>query len=188
MDIRRENCIKAFEDLGMADIREYLGEYVQKGVFSTIEDGSASPADFRAALRPHLRRGTSDKEIDEAFECFLAGIPRHRLETLRRLRRNHRVYLLSNTNPIMWNGKIADEFKQEGLTIDDYFDGMVTSFEAGIMKPDEKIFTFACDKFGIKPSETLFLDDSQANLDAAAKIGFATALVPPGGEFGSILS
>ena len=40
---------------------------------------------------------------------------------------------------------------------------------------------------GIKPEETLFLDDSQRNLDAAAEFGFRTLLVKPGSEFYELL-
>ena len=29
MDIRRENCEKAFRDLGMADIGDFLGDYTK---------------------------------------------------------------------------------------------------------------------------------------------------------------
>jgi len=68
-----------------------------------------------------------------------------------RLRRSYRVYMLSNTNPIMWKSKIRDDFGQQGLTREDYFDGIVTSFEAKALKPDRAIFDYACRKLGIRP-------------------------------------
>ena len=119
---------------------------------------------------------------------FLIGIPTHRLAELRKLREHYRVYLLSNTNPIMWNSKIKDEFTHEGLQREDYFDGMVTSFEAKALKPEARIFRYAAEKFGIAPEETVFLDDSQRNLDAAARLGFHTLLVAPGSEFVDVLA
>ena len=88
----------------------------------------------------------------------------------------------------MYYSEIARQFMQEGKTIDDYFDGQVVSFLAGSNKPDRKIFEYAIDHLGITPEETLFIDDSQHNLDAASALGFATALVPPGREFEDILS
>ena len=33
MDLDKQKCIDAFEDLGFSDITEYLGEYEQKGMF-----------------------------------------------------------------------------------------------------------------------------------------------------------
>ena len=97
------------------------------------------------------------------------------------------MYLLSNTNPIMWDSTIRTEFEKDGHDREYYFDGMVTSFEANSLKPEEKIFRYTADTLGIDPAETLFFDDSQANLDAAAKLGFKTALVAPGTEFVDIL-
>ena len=70
---------------------------------------------------------------------------------------------------------------------EDYFDGIVTSFEARSIKPDAKIFHTVVEKLGLKPEETLFLDDSQKNLDAAAQLGFQTLLVTPGSEFFELL-
>lgn len=190
MDIRRQNCIEAFRDLGMEHPENFLGEYVQAGPFKGVESGELSPRQFYDVMRPYLRPGTSDSEIRQAFCRFLIGIPEHRLNALRALRsKGYGVYLLSNTNPVMWNSKIAEEFRQQGEEGPEaYFDGMVTSFEAKVMKPDPGIFTYAAATLGIKPEETLFLDDSQANLDAAARLGFHTLLVAPGSEFETLLS
>lgn len=180
MDIEKSRCVAAFKALGLEDAESYFGEFSQQGPFMLLERGDMTVDEFHAALRPHLPAGTPDSAIDEAFCRFLIGIPVHRLEALRRLRRTHKVYLLSNTNPIMWNSTIRDEFTHEGLVREDYFDGMVTSFEARSLKPDAAIFGYACRKLGIEPADTLFVDDSQANLDAAAALGFGTALATPG--------
>lgn len=188
MDIERQRCVDAYRRLGMAHPEQFLGDYVQQGPFMMIESGKISSSEFRSIMREYLPADVTDSQIDEAFFQFLVGIPEHRLRQLRELRANHGIYLLSNTNPIMWNGKIKQEFTKEGLTREDYFDGMVTSFEAKSMKPDSQIFHYTVDKLGIKPEETLFLDDSQANLDAAAALGFMTALVPPGSEFADIIA
>ena len=69
----------------------------------------------------------------------------------------------------------------------DYFDGMILSYEAKSIKPDAGIFEYTIKTLGINPEETIFFDDSQKNLDAAAKFGFGTALVAPGSEFNDII-
>lgn len=188
MDIEKERCVAAFEELGLRDARSYFGDFSQQGPFMRLEQGSISPDEFHAALRTGLPEGVSDEAIDRAFCKFLIGIPAHRLDELRRLRRSYRVYMLSNTNPIMWKSKIRDDFGQQGLTREDYFDGIVTSFEAKALKPDRAIFDYACRKLGIRPEETLFIDDSQANLDAAAALGFRTALAAPHTEFIQVIT
>lgn len=183
MDIRRQNCVEAFRRLGMDDPDRYLGEYCQAGPFEGIENGSYTPAQFHSAIRLLIGKEVSDEQIDAAFGEFLVGIPVERLRCLECLRRSFGVYLLSNTNPIMWANGIDRNFRRDGHDADYYFDGIVKSYEAGCMKPDRRIFDLVVSRFGIIPRETLFLDDSQANLDAASALGFHTLLVPPGKEF-----
>lgn len=188
MNIRRENCADAFRELGMANPDDFLGEYAQAGAFAGIEDGSLTIPEFHDEIRRIIGRDDlTAEEIDRAFGKFLLGIPVHRLEELRELRKHYRIYLLSNTNPIMWRDGIADAFKAEGHEAAWYFDGIVKSYEARCMKPAAAIFRYTEDKLGIKPEETLFLDDSQKNLDAAAALGFHTLLVSPGQEFYTLL-
>lgn len=177
MDIKRENCVAAFEQLGFADVDRYLNDYEQRGFFRDIEAGQITPEQFYAEVHEHVPASVTDAQIAEAFNKFLVGIPENRLYLLRRLREHHRVYMLSNTNPIMWEGKIRSEFAKLGHDVSYYFDGTVTSFEAGVCKPDPRIFEFTVKKLGINPADTLFFDDSQANCDAAAALGFHTAHV-----------
>lgn len=188
MDIRRENCVKAFEALGMTDANSLLGEYSQAGVFAGIENGSLTISGFHDEIRRMIARpDLSDAEIDEAFQKFLIGIPVRRLEELEKLRRHFGIYMLSNTNPIMWAGDISRNFRQAGHDVGYYFDGIVRSYTVGAMKPDEEIFRAVIRDLKIEPEETLFLDDSQRNLDAAASLGFKTLLVAPGQEFYDLL-
>lgn len=187
MDIRKERCVEAFERLGLKDASSYFGEFSQTGPFMALERGDMDVESFHAVLRRALPAGTTDAAIDEAFCRFLIGIPVHRLRDLHELAARYRVCLLSNTNPIMWASTIKTEFEKDGHDREYYFDGMVTSFAANALKPEKKIFDYAVSTLGIKPEETLFLDDSQANLDAAACLGFQTALVAPGTEFMDIL-
>lgn len=188
MDIDKNRCIEAYRELGMAEPARFFGEFSQQGPFMALEEGTITTDDFHAQLRPLLPEGTTDAEIDRAFCRFLIGIPEHRLRSLEKWRKHYGIYLLSNTNRIMWQATIASEFEKDGKSREAYFDGMVTSFEAKALKPDRRIFEYAVEHLGIRPEETLFLDDSAANLDAAAKLGFHTALVAPGTEFDDILS
>lgn len=191
VDIRRRNCVDAFVRLGLPDAESYFGEYAQTGIFMALEDGSASTDEFHNVLRKAFPNPgvVSDNQIDEAFERFIVGIPEHRLRALEELRKRYGIYLLSNTNPVMWDGVLAREFaKRPPMRREDYFDGMVTSFEARSAKPDAGIFRYAISKLGIKPEETLFLDDSIANVEAARALGFQAVHVAPGTEFMDLLN
>lgn len=187
MDLDRNRCVRAFEAMGMKDADDFLGLYGQKGDFLALEAGAIDADEFHRRVRPLFPHEVTDGEIDTAFNEFLVGIPVERLVALRELRKDYGIYLLSNTNPIMMNSKIADEFRKEGLSISDYFDGVVTSYEARCCKPAKGIFDYAEQQCGIRPEETLFFDDSQSNVDAAISYGFNAILVKPGDEFVDLL-
>lgn len=178
MDIKRDNAVEALKAIGMDNADSQLGTYGQKGPFLALEKGLISDAEFRDELRKQINRPVSDDEIDEAFGKFLIGIPVGRLRQLDDLRaRGYKLYLLSNTNHIMWQRIILDEFKKDGHDIDHYFTGIITSFDAHAYKPDAAIFVRAIEQFAFDPAETIFLDDSEANCDAARQVGFQASHV-----------
>lgn len=183
MDIRRENAVEALRNLGMENAGDFLGDYGQKGPFLALEKGEIGAEEFRREVRKLIPRPVSDSELDEAFNRFLIGIPVERLRELEKLKKRYRVYMLSNTNPIMWNSFIDREFRKDGHDRDHYFDGCVASFDVKAYKPDAAIFDIARERFSLVPGNTLFFDDSRANCDAAAALGYHTAWVRPGTEF-----
>jgi 2-haloacid dehalogenase len=50
-------------------------------------------------------------------------------------------------------------------------DGFVISGHEGVVKPDPRIFRLLLERFGLEPGQTLFVDDSPANVTAAEKLG-----------------
>ena len=57
------------------------------------------------------------------------------------------------------------------------FDVVVESAVEGIRKPDPRIYTLACDRLDVAPTETVFLDDLGVNLKPARAIGMTTIKV-----------
>ncbi len=53
------------------------------------------------------------------------------------------------------------------------FAGVVVSGAERLLKPDPAIFRLACRRFGLDPAATVFVDDSPANVAAAARVGLA---------------
>jgi 2-haloacid dehalogenase len=43
-----------------------------------------------------------------------------------------------------------------------------------LAKPDQAIFELLCERAGIEPETTVFIDDASTNTDAAAQLGFVT--------------
>ena len=187
IDIERQRCVDALTALGMTNADDMIGLYRQSGPFLQLEAGALSPKEFCEAMRQSMPPGVTDAQIADAISRFIIDIPLHRLEALRQLRARFGTYVLSNTNPIMFEGIIARLFKKEGLDVNAYFDGFTVSYRAKHNKPSPAIFEYAIRTMGIRPEETLFLDDSRHNLDAAVALGFQVALVNEGEEFMDVL-
>ena len=185
MDIEKDRCVEAFRQLGLENPDRFFGEYGQGGCFGQLESGQISADEWRQQVRGLIgKNDITDKEIDSAFMAFLIDIPTKRLENLLELKKKYGIYLLSNTNPVMWNSFIADRFRQiQGLDINDYFDGVVTSFEAKSLKPSPEIFEYTARTLHIDPAETVFSDHSLQNCQSAAALGWGTVHVAAGNEF-----
>ena len=52
-----------------------------------------------------------------------------------------------------------------------WFQGIVVSGEERLVKPDPAIFELLLDRFRLAPEETVFVDDVERNVDAAAALG-----------------
>ena len=179
INLDRQRCVDALTALGDEKADEMLDLSVQRGTLMDLEEGKISPSDFFKRMRQKIGKAVSDEEIVHALNELLIGIPLDRLTLLRKLRQRFNVMMLSNTNPIMFDTKIAECFAQEGLSITDYFDDVYLSYRLKSCKPDIAIFKKVIELSRIVPQETLFLEDSQKNLDAAASLGFKTFLVTP---------
>ena len=183
INLKKQNCIDAFKALGYNSVDKMLSEYRQDGEFLALEEGRVSPEEWRSIVRKNIPSLVTDKQIDDAFNAFLVDIPVEKLRMLRTLKTKYRIAMLSNTNKVMFESKIPELFKIEGLTIEDYFDDFFLSYKMGMSKPSPEIFIKVAEKLGIEPSEALFIDDSQVNVDAAAKLGFQTMCVEPYTDF-----
>lgn len=178
IDLDRLKAVEALKKLGVSDAPDLLGEYAQKGPFLKLETGEISSSEFYDLLLAKCNEGTTCTRIRDAFEEFLLGIPPERLEMLEKLRqKGYGLYVLSNTNPVMYNHWIDREFKKAGKSINDYFDGIVASFQEGTCKPDPEIFKRVTDRYCLDPSETIMLDDSATNIKAAESVGLKTNLI-----------
>lgn len=171
VDLDGERVARAFARLGL-DVRPYLGQYVQSGVLAGFETGQTSlPQFFDEVRRLGNRPDLNDRQIWQAWDSFLVGIPAARLDLLLRLKEHYRLLLLSNTNYIHWFRAQNDLFLYRGHTVSDFFEHTFLSFEMGLAKPDEAIFRAVVAQSGLCPERTLFVDDSAENCAAARRLG-----------------
>jgi 2-haloacid dehalogenase len=52
------------------------------------------------------------------------------------------------------------------------FDGILVSGREGLRKPDPAIFHLLCARYALEPAACVFIDDSAANAESAAALGF----------------
>lgn len=167
----RDRAVRSLAAIGLEEADTLLGLYRQEEPFLALETGRITAAEFFDIIRRKCP-GASDKDIQTAFNSFLIEIPRERLEMLDAMHdAGFRTYVLSNTNPVMFNSWIAEAFASDGKRINDYFDGIVTSFAEGTCKPDVELFRTVLHRYALPAEETVMLDDSEANCNAARLAG-----------------
>ena len=101
------------------------------------------------------------------WEEMLAGVIPGAIEILRDVKAaGNPVYALSN-----WSAETypVAERRFEFLS---WFDGVVVSGRVGLRKPDPAIFRHLLECFGLEAERTLFVDDSERNVEAARRLGF----------------
>lgn len=174
VDISREQAVRRFQEIGVKNADNILGIYKQEGIFLALEEGKLSREDFYKELRKLTGENMTDEEIDYAWLGFMLPVQQERIDFLTKLKKKYRLFLLSNTNPIIMSWANSPGFTSAGKPLEDYFDKLYFSYQLGVIKPEKLIFEKMIQDSGINPSETLFIDDGKANVDMGASLGFKT--------------
>lgn len=138
---------------------------------------------FQSKEWQDLDRGTL--EYDEAVKIFSKRLPEER-ENIKKLfdndiqdvlfvdktnikylstlkNKDYKLYILSNFHKNSFR-KISEIHNFKSI-----FDGGVISYECHLLKPESNIYKAIIDKYGLIPEETVFIDDSLPNVQAAIK-------------------
>lgn len=142
------------------------------------EKGLLSSKEFISSFQKNYSHLTAS-DITTAWNAILLDFPKHRLEFIRTLasEKNYQLILLSNTNEIHidWvreNVPFFEEFRN-------YFDAFYLSQEINMRKPEPSIFTYVLERHDLDPRETLFIDDTKENTEAASDLGIHTWNLDP---------
>lgn len=166
-----EQAVARFGEIGLRDARRHLDAFEQKGIFGDLEAGCITAETFRKELSLLVGRELSHEECYYAWHGYVDHVPPRNLEALQSLRgRGYKVCLLSNTNPYMMEWANCD-FDGQGHPISYFFDAMYLSYQCGVMKPHREIFEIMLRGQQALPEETIFVDDGQRNVEAAAALG-----------------
>ena len=184
-DLSWEGAVAAFQRIGLADAATRLDRFHQRGVFEDLESGRITPDAFLHELEKMCHRTLTYDEVLSAWLGYIGKpVDLQKLDYLDQLRqRGYRTFLLSNTNPFVQAWAESSSFSAAGRPLSSYLEKCYTSFEVGIMKPDAAIFRHLLADADIRPEETLFLDDSPANIETARREGILTLLVEKNGDW-----
>jgi putative hydrolase of the HAD superfamily len=151
---------------GMQHVAENDGEYP----LYRLERGELSEAEFleslSAALEEDLGHRPALHRFSEIwFEALHPNTPM--LDLMRELRdRGYRLAILTN------NVREWEEKWRAKLPIDEIFEIVVDSAHVGMRKPDPAIYRLTLERMGAaEPSECLFVDDNELNVEAARELG-----------------
>ena len=180
INLTRNRCIEAFESLGVQNIREQIvNNYQHKDLFMQVEIGSITSVGFRDGIRRLSGQALTDEQIDAAWIAMLDDVPDYKLNLLLDLRKHYNTMLLSNTNEIHWEWSERTCFSYKGHHVSDFFNRIYLSYKLHMLKPNADIFEYVLQDAGIKPEETLFIDDATPNCRTAESLGLHTYTPEP---------
>ncbi len=139
-----------------------------------LESGRISEDEFVASF---IQRTNLNVSADKFHHHFLHW-PRVVFDdvhnALEELSHTYRLAALSNSSALHWP-RLMDE-----LRLAEFIPDCISSHQLGVMKPHPDTFHTVLEKLEIEASEVLFLDDLQANVDAAQSLGLQAIHVTGG--------
>ena len=151
-------------------------------VLEQYEMGLISTEAFLTFFREKFN--ISSDTLVGVWNSILLDFPKKRLKFIQELAeiKKYRLFLLSNTNKMHiswiqnnWEMKLYNEFKN-------CFEKFYLSHEINLRKPNNNIYEFVLEANKLIPEETLFIDDTKENTDAAKLLGMYVWNLKPGKE------
>lgn len=153
------------------DPERFSAEFFGGEIWRSLNLGRVSEQDAKSLYVSEKGMSVSQvdalfQEIDRSQVAILATVPF--MPALKKKRKA--VYGLSNNiSENIGRLKLRHAFFS-------HFDDLLLSCDVDLLKPDRAIFDLACDKWGIRPETTVFIDDHVPNIDSARALGFQTVL------------
>lgn len=175
LDIDENIVYKELEKLGI-NVSELAHSQEFIDTFSKFDIGVYTAPTFRKKIKAILgQEKMTDQRFDAIWNAMLLDIPRERIEAIEQVKKHYKIFLMSNTNEIHYDLYVRDLQLRFGYKeFDALFDKSYFSFDIHLEKPDPRFFEFILDHEHLLPEETLFIDDTEANIKAAKKLGIRT--------------
>lgn len=174
-------------------LREVMGEemtteQIPAHIFKVMlgyEKGEINTETFLWNLQKESTKLTPqpDKLIN-AWNAMLLGWNEARFEFLEDLRKDYKVFLLSNTNDLHIEWVMRDLNKNHKIKDFDtrFFDGTYYSHLMHMRKPELAIYNTVTEESNLIPEECLFIDDNIENVKGAIAAGWNAVLHDPKNE------
>lgn len=109
------------------------------------------------------------RQVIDAWNAMLIGWNPDTFEQLTALRKQYKLFLLSNINPLHLEWIHKDLKKVHGIVDFEttFFDSVFYSHKIGMRKPNFDIYQFVQHQAKLIPAETIFIDDLAVNIQAA---------------------
>jgi putative hydrolase of the HAD superfamily len=124
-----------------------------------------------AIVRAAKRTGLPDADVAELLRQVppaLVAIP-GTVDLLYRLQaQGHTLFCLSNMHVA------SIDHLEKSYTFWEVFAGVVISCRLHLCKPEPAIYTYLLETYGLDGANTVFIDDTEVNLSAAAQFGIRT--------------
>ena len=132
---------------------------------------------YEDAIEVFTKRVPEEKEsIEKLFRENISSCIspiEENVEIMRKLKNNgYNVYILSNFH------QPAFEYIRESWDFIREFNGDVVSCYYHYIKPEREIYETLLNKYNLTPSETIFIDDVDANINGAKELGIGGIHLP----------
>ena len=164
----------------MNAFREHYTRSDGEADFHKLETGKITEAEYyqRLGARVGEMGGTMPMPVDpiEVRKKLWGSIKPNQemIDVVKRIGAHYKVGLLTN-NVKEWGG-------WRDLYPTDLFEIVIDSSEVGIRKPDPAIYRLACEKLGVSPGRTAFVDDIETNVKGAREVGLTAIRFTTNGE------
>ena len=161
--------IEEFKKLGIKDFDVF---FAKNSVLDKWDRGRITVNEFLAEIKKHLPDSVTNEQIINAWNAMLLDLPKERAELLKKLRKKYRTFLLSNTNEL--HLEYHFKYLQDFYGVNDlspFFEKLYFSNIIGMRKPDAEVYEFVLSDSGLKPEQTLFIDDHLQNVESAIRCG-----------------
>ena len=171
-DIDFKKMHAAFVSVGIEGIDKYFTLNKSHKLFLDLEMGFVNEQAFYEGVRTLVNLPLTNEQIKFAWNALLIGFRKNSVDWIKQNNTKYNTFLYSNTNQIHHDHFIEEfENKVANYPFVSLFKTPYYSHEMGMRKPDPTSFTSIIEKEGLVASETLFIDDNEPNIIAAASVG-----------------